>query len=580
MEVSAENVRPASVPQAAWNDRATRPSPLLVLAIALVYFVAGKLGLRLAIVHPSATAIWPATGLALSAVLLFGYRVWPGIFLGAFVVNLTTAGSILTSVGIAAGNTLEAVLGAYLLTRFAGGRDVLDRAEGIFKFVFFACLVATTVSATVGTASIFLTGFLNGAHPKSVWFTWWLGDGVGALLVAPCFLLWLSRTHDFNRSTTPRRVVSVAGLLLSGLLVFSPSFLFGGFGFPLKFLCIPFVAWAAFELRRREMPLVLVTFSGIAVVSSVIANDNPITNQSLLVLQVFLGVAATTGLVISAAVSERNRHEQELREARAGLEARVQERTRELQTRIEEQKLTEQALQRLSARLLRVQDHERRRIARELHDSTGQSLAALTMALSQLAKGAAATDPKLSVRLDEASGVARSISDEVRTTSYLLHPPLLDETGLKSALAWYVQGFQEKSNLRATLELPGNLGRLTPDVEIMIFRIVQECLTNVLRHSKSKTVAVRLLLSESTEMLTLEVQDHGGGIAPDKLKAIAKGQTAGVGVRGMRERLSSVGGALEIFSDGNGTLVRSVVPLSPSADTLLEATSKGQHAST
>ena len=125
MEVPAENVRPASVPQAAWNDRATKPSPLLVLSIALVYVVAGKLGLRLAIVHPSATALWPATGLALSAVLLFGYRVWSGIFLGAFVVNLTTAGSILTSVGIAAGNTLEAVLGAYLLTRFAGGRGVL-----------------------------------------------------------------------------------------------------------------------------------------------------------------------------------------------------------------------------------------------------------------------------------------------------------------------------------------------------------------------------------------------------------------------------------------------------------------------
>jgi two-component system, NarL family, sensor kinase len=202
------------------------------------------------------------------------------------------------------------------------------------------------------------------------------------------------------------------------------------------------------------------------------------------------------------------------------------------------------------------------------------------MALAQLAKGVAAMDPKLSTRLDEASEVARSISNEVRTTSYLLHPPLLDETGLKSALAWYVQGFQERSDLRATLELPANLGRLTPDVEIMIFRIVQECLTNVLRHSKSETVAVRLLLSESTEMLTLEVQDQGKGIAPDKLKAIAEARTAGVGVRGMRERLMSVGGELEIFSDGNGTLVRGVVPLSPSGDTLPEATSEEQRATT
>src|SRR5881397_3977503 len=124
--------------------------PVVIFGLAAVYALAGKLGLLLAFVHPSATAVWPGTGIALAALLLLGYRVWPGIFLGAFLVNLTTAGSILSSLGIASGNTLEALLGAYLVTRFANGRRVFDRAEDIFKFLFLACILATTVGASAG----------------------------------------------------------------------------------------------------------------------------------------------------------------------------------------------------------------------------------------------------------------------------------------------------------------------------------------------------------------------------------------------------------------------------------------------
>src|ERR1700731_200172 len=132
--------------------QAARSLPL-VAGLTVLYFVGSKLGLRLAIVHPSATAVWPGTGIALAALLLLGYRVWPGIFLGAFAVSLTTAGSILSSLGIASGNTLEALLGAYLVTRFANGRRVFNRAEDIFKFALLACIVATTLGASFGTAS-------------------------------------------------------------------------------------------------------------------------------------------------------------------------------------------------------------------------------------------------------------------------------------------------------------------------------------------------------------------------------------------------------------------------------------------
>jgi two-component system, NarL family, sensor kinase len=239
----------------------------------------------------------------------------------------------------------------------------------------------------------------------------------------------------------------------------------------------------------------------------------------------------------------------------------VVERTRELEKRIEEQTRTELALQGLSARLLHVEDQERRRIARELHDSTGQSLVSLIMTLSQLAKTLADTHPELSARLEEMSEIARAVSDEVRTTSYLLHPPLLDDAGLKSALAWYSRGFEERSKIKVNLDISDDLGRLPPEIELMVFRVVQESLTNVHRHSKSKTVDIRL--SRSGDALTLEVEDQGLGIPPDKLKAIADARTAGVGVRGMRERFTAIGGELKILSEGHGTLVRGLVLLNP-----------------
>ena len=159
--------------------RTSRSLPTLV-GLALLYFFASKFGLRLAIIHPSATAVWPGTGIALAATLLLGYRVWPAIFVGAFAVNLTTAGSIFSSLGIASGSTLEALVGAYLVTRFAIGRKVFSRAEDIFKFVLLACVLATTVSASFGTASLFLTGFTHGMKQGPIWLTWWLGDMVGA----------------------------------------------------------------------------------------------------------------------------------------------------------------------------------------------------------------------------------------------------------------------------------------------------------------------------------------------------------------------------------------------------------------
>src|SRR5882757_1748514 len=164
---------------------------LAALAVlAAVYFAAGKLGLKLAFVNASATAVWPCTGIALAAFLILGYRVWPAILAGGFLVNWTTAGSVATSLGISTGNTLEGVVGCYLVTRFAAGRKAFERAQDVFKFAFLAGVVSPAVCATIGVSTLALAGFAGWTIYGSIWSTWWLGDAVGAVVVTPLLILW------------------------------------------------------------------------------------------------------------------------------------------------------------------------------------------------------------------------------------------------------------------------------------------------------------------------------------------------------------------------------------------------------
>src|SRR4029079_3852847 len=163
---------------------------VLPAILAVVYFGAAKLGLALAIVNVSATAVWPPTGIALAALLVLGKRVWPGILLGAFLANATTAGSVTTSLAIALGNTLEALIGAHLINRFARGRRVFERTRDIFTFVILAAIMSTAVSATVGVSILCLGGLADWANYGPIWLTWWLGDAVGALVVTAPLVLW------------------------------------------------------------------------------------------------------------------------------------------------------------------------------------------------------------------------------------------------------------------------------------------------------------------------------------------------------------------------------------------------------
>ena len=207
---------------------------------------------------------------------------------------------------------------------------------------------------------------------------------------------------------------------------------------------------------------------------------------------------------------------------------------------------------------MQLQDYEWRRIARELHDSEGQDLAALGMCLEAM-KGFATAMPQTAVRkLDEACVIVEKCSSDIRTLSHLLHPPLLEELGLASAIEWYVEGFASRSKIAVNLQMPRKLKRLEPSVELPLFRVLQECLTNIHRHSESKTATVKVEADE--HKVSLEVSDQGKGMGKRDSKTNG-GKRFGVGISGMRERLSDLGGTLEIESTDRGTTVLAAIPL-------------------
>jgi PAS domain S-box-containing protein len=270
-------------------------------------------------------------------------------------------------------------------------------------------------------------------------------------------------------------------------------------------------------------------------------------------------------------ITEQKRAERALRESEErlrtltdGLETQVRIRTRELEQRNAEVVQQSEQLRELSNRLVQTQDDERRRIARELHDSAGQLLTALGLNLSSITELARQNLP-LDKTIEDSHALIQQLSKEIRTMSYLLHPPLLDENGLSEAIRWYVQGLMERSDLQIELGISQNFGRLPGEMELSVFRIVQECLTNIHRHSDSKTATIRL--SRRAESVSLEIQDEGKGISPEKLAGI-RAQRSGVGITGMRERIRHFGGALDIQSGATGTkiLVELPVPMAAASE--------------
>ena len=651
-----------------------------VLQLAFVfalYFGAGKLGLAVPFTSSNVSPIWPAAGVAVAAVLIWGIQIAPAIAFAAFLVNFLTPVPTFASIAIGLGNASSAVIAGYFLKHVADFETSLPRLKDVLRLVVVAAVLATAVAASVGVTALTLVDAKAWTGYGSAWRIWWLGDAMGVLVVAPLLLTG----RDLLRVRRGWRVLEACllsiAILVTSAAIFSPWTTVRDD--VLAFVVFPFIIWAALRFRVAGAAVAVLLSASFAVWGTAhgfgpFVNHTPLHNAML--LQVFVAMTALTGLILAAVINEREHigeafesEKQLLSEsesAKEKLEELVKERTQELEqntaqlayqarlldlandaifirnaadkisywnegaerlygwaseevlnrsvheilrtefpvplleiletdrwegelrhttkygyqitvssrwttlrdrngksegwleinTDITARKRAEESARRLSGRILSLQDDERRRIARGLHDSLGQYLAALKMNLDVFRTS---KDDKAKLASDCAEIVDKCLN-ETRTISHLLHPPLLDEAGFDSAARWYVDGFSQRSGIKVNLNLPQKLSRMHRDVEVALFRAVQECLTNVHRHSGSSVVDVRLSLS--AKQIRLEIKDDGRGIPQERLRSLNQGAAdAGVGLAGMRERIRELGGSLEIRSERAGVTVIVRIPI-------------------
>ena len=281
------------------------------LIVAIGYFAGAELGLSLASLHSNVTPVWPPTGIAIASLLIFGRRVWPGVFIGALAANLMTNIPVASSIGIATGNTLEALLACFLLQRSRRWRKSFESVSDVMTFVVYAAVLAPLVSATIGSLSLCFGEPSQWSRFTSLWLTWWMGDGFGALIVSPLFLSWSSR-DKINSRDMPEIAALFVLLVIVVLIVFGGWFPGPVKTYPLAYLCFPCLLWAALRFDQRIVTSAIVLMAIVAVWGARHEYGpfaQPSDNVSLLLLISFVGTTTLMTLLVAAVTSERTKAE-------------------------------------------------------------------------------------------------------------------------------------------------------------------------------------------------------------------------------------------------------------------------------
>jgi len=489
-----------------------------LLVVGAIYMAAGKLGLDLAFDHPSSSPVWPPTGIAIAATILFGRRILPAVFAGAFLINQTIVDAPLCSLGIATGNTLEALLAAALIQRFAGGHQVFDQPQNVFRFAVFAGALAPAVSAGIGIGSLVLAGLLERSQVGQVWLTWWLGNGSGALLVTPLILLW----RDLPRWNLAR-FPEAAALILSLLVV--PGLVFWGLlPSQLVFVGLPLLAWSSFRFGRRLTSTSAAVLALIAILATL--NDRgPFVgeslNDSLLMLQTFMAVAALTSLAMSAAVAHQRRVTDDVQRRAGTLEVQVVSRTEQV-AELSERRLVERIAREEAERANRQKDEFLAVLSHELRTPL-HTLAGWAELLQA---------PNLSEeqRLRAGAAIARSVGTQARLISDILDISRItagklelavqrvDAIALVRGVIEVHQPLVQAKGITLTAELPP--GELIVDADTTrIEQVLGNLLANAIKFTPSGG-GIAVGLRARSNSVELWVTDDGPGIEPDLLPFI------------------------------------------------------------
>jgi signal transduction histidine kinase len=510
----------------------------LQAGIALTYFWLGKLGLGLAFTNTYVTPVWAPTGLALGAVLVFGYRVWPAIVLG--LVGLTAWGPTTLPwpaiISVASGNVLEALAGAWLLRTITGQSNPLYDARTFLWFLAVGVFACPAISATVGVVSLCASGVANWDSVRELWLIWWLGDATGSLLVAPFIVAALTAEFTWlpRRKVIEGAVVAVALSLICYFVFLEPHSIEQR-RFPQSLLLMPALAWAAFHFTAlgTSGAVLLVSIAGVwGTVNGLGPYALGDTTASLIVTQASFGLIAGTVLLLSALRAQQQRDEQQLK-----------------------------CDQELLRRLIELQEQDRRMVAHEIHDGIVQDVVGVHLLVQSIPCALGPNADESSV--NRIIGLLRKAINEGRRLIREMRPMVLDEQGVIEAIQHLIADFEEHAGLVIAFDHDVQFGRLDARLEGVIFRIVQESLNNVEKHAKTTYAAVRLIQHE--DRLELVVRDHGTGFD------LAKVPQDRFGLRGMRERTRLMGGIAKIESKpSRGTIVSAQFPIGAHHKTLLD----------
>jgi len=512
--------------------------------VALIYFLGAEAAFYIGTLSDRIFALfWPPNVVLFCALLIVPQRRWWLYIAAAFPAH------VLAELGVGmpapqllvafATNCMVALLNAYGVRRFVGDPPWFGTFQKASLYIVIAAGVGPALSA-LGGAFVPILGGGALSNYWIYWAHWYVANALPNLTIGPVFLIWFASGTSWSRWVPSRRHIEplILAALLLGACMVVPHI---GGRLPSVFLpalllsSLPFVLWAAVRYGEKgasgailvvTVVLTWRTLHG----SGLLFDADP--ERSVLALQLFL-----TGLSIPVLL---------------------------LGALIDELRGTEQTLRELAISVVRAQDEERRRIARDLHDSTGQNLIAATLLLGRIEDALPAAAKPMLGQVEEA--LQQSIR-EVRTVSYLLHPPLLDEMGLAPALRGYVDGYMERSGIAVDLEIAPDIDRLPADTELAVFRVVQEALTNVSRHSRSPTAGIRLARKRASDgqTIVLTIEDAGRGIPAIGNRRAPIGRKVGsgypgVGLASMRERLHQIGGRLEIDSALGRTVVKAIIP--------------------
>ncbi|HAM71193.1 MAG TPA: hypothetical protein DCM86_06080 [Verrucomicrobiales bacterium] len=570
-----------------------------LLAVVLLYVSVGELGIYFG--GPESTSAFPPAGIAIGAPLILGYWCWPGVLVGAWIHGWSMGGvDPVYIIAVAVGNTLEGLAGAWLIRRFARGVRFTETPEDIVLFTLLAGVCTPLLSPPFGVPGVHLDSLAFWQHDASTLVVWWLGEVTSIVVLVPAMVLFLC----------PRALPVPRGGVYECLLLFGMLILISGAVFTtmppewaqsylLPYLCVPFPLWAALRFGPRVTVLATSCQAIIALWATLNGKGiyaGTVPYKALMVYQGFTAVNSVFGLIVASVATERRLSREALKgtsvvldrmmiqggrtlpEERSvppsqGTEPRATAnrpggRTRELsrfmeslENELEQHRQVELALTQMPQRIIEARDGERRRIAQELHDQLGQTLAALKIGLklnserSASAGGAAEALRPMELLVNQLIG-------DVHRLAWELRPPAIDVRGLPDALDAYIRQWASMTGLTVDFHssLPDGM-RLPPEVETAFYRVTQEGLTNVLKHASASRVSV--LLDRRDGEVSLIIEDDGRGFEPGGARRPA-GPGGGMGLAGIQERASAAGGSFQIESaPSSGTTLFVRIPLSP-----------------